>query len=178
MLHLTNLYQFFFNISSCWLSLEGGLLYAFVGPAAAVVLVNISDIFNSRKQMNSQNKEKQMRSLFLFTSTVLYTFVTYFTKFSSFYIFNMCAVLFVKQGSVLFFLYEIKIYKKYQNTQDTSMTYFLHYEIMFIPKTLITKTNILTLITFSPYLSECLSSVRCPPKLLDLKFHNLLSSWE
>lgn len=24
---------------SCWLSLEGGLLYAFVGPAAAVVLV-------------------------------------------------------------------------------------------------------------------------------------------
>lgn len=25
----------------CWLSLEGGLLYAFVGPAAAVVLVNI-----------------------------------------------------------------------------------------------------------------------------------------
>ncbi|TFK12690.1 tetratricopeptide repeat protein 39C [Platysternon megacephalum] len=24
----------------CWLSLEGGLLYAFVGPAAAVVLVN------------------------------------------------------------------------------------------------------------------------------------------
>jgi len=25
----------------CWLSLEGGLLYAFVGPAAAVVLVNM-----------------------------------------------------------------------------------------------------------------------------------------
>lgn len=24
---------------SCWLSLEGGLLYSFVGPAAAVVLV-------------------------------------------------------------------------------------------------------------------------------------------
>uniref|UniRef100_A0A8C5HEE7 Adhesion G protein-coupled receptor B3 n=1 Tax=Gouania willdenowi TaxID=441366 RepID=A0A8C5HEE7_GOUWI len=28
-------------ISHCWLSLEGGLLYAFVGPAAAVVLVNM-----------------------------------------------------------------------------------------------------------------------------------------
>ena len=27
--------------SSCWLSLEGGLLYSFVGPAAAVVLVCI-----------------------------------------------------------------------------------------------------------------------------------------
>lgn len=27
--------------SSCWLSLEGGLLYSFVGPAAAVVLVRI-----------------------------------------------------------------------------------------------------------------------------------------
>lgn len=27
---------------SCWLSLEGGLLYAFVGPAAAVVLVGLS----------------------------------------------------------------------------------------------------------------------------------------
>lgn len=26
-------------LPSCWLSLEGGLLYAFVGPAAAVVLV-------------------------------------------------------------------------------------------------------------------------------------------
>lgn len=26
---------------SCWLSLEGGLLYAFVGPAAAVVLVRL-----------------------------------------------------------------------------------------------------------------------------------------
>lgn len=26
-------------LCSCWLSLEGGLLYAFVGPAAAVVLV-------------------------------------------------------------------------------------------------------------------------------------------
>lgn len=26
-------------VPSCWLSLEGGLLYAFVGPAAAVVLV-------------------------------------------------------------------------------------------------------------------------------------------
>ncbi|KAJ8287345.1 hypothetical protein COCON_G00000040, partial [Conger conger] len=27
--------------SSCWLSLEGGLLYAFVGPAAVIVLVNM-----------------------------------------------------------------------------------------------------------------------------------------
>ncbi|KAI6073433.1 Adhesion G protein-coupled receptor B2 isoform X1 [Aix galericulata] len=26
---------------SCWLSLEGGLLYAFVGPAAVIVLVNM-----------------------------------------------------------------------------------------------------------------------------------------
>lgn len=25
---------------SCWLSLEGGLLYAFVGPAAVIVLVS------------------------------------------------------------------------------------------------------------------------------------------
>ncbi|MBN3271878.1 AGRB1 protein, partial [Polyodon spathula] len=29
------------TINYCWLSLEGGLLYAFVGPAAAVVLVNM-----------------------------------------------------------------------------------------------------------------------------------------
>lgn len=29
-------------VFSCWLSLEGGLLYAFVGPAAAVVLVSLS----------------------------------------------------------------------------------------------------------------------------------------
>ncbi|XP_062935452.1 adhesion G protein-coupled receptor B1 isoform X2 [Cynocephalus volans] len=29
------------TVSYCWLSLEGGLLYAFVGPAAAVVLVNM-----------------------------------------------------------------------------------------------------------------------------------------
>ncbi|XP_061675917.1 adhesion G protein-coupled receptor B1-like [Syngnathoides biaculeatus] len=29
------------TLSYCWLSLEGGLLYAFVGPAAAVVLVNM-----------------------------------------------------------------------------------------------------------------------------------------
>ena len=26
-------------LPSCWLSLEGGLLYAFVGPAAVIVLV-------------------------------------------------------------------------------------------------------------------------------------------
>ncbi|KAJ8005411.1 hypothetical protein DPEC_G00146370 [Dallia pectoralis] len=29
------------TVNYCWLSLEGGLLYAFVGPAAAVVLVNM-----------------------------------------------------------------------------------------------------------------------------------------
>uniref|UniRef100_A0A3Q3QH83 Adhesion G protein-coupled receptor B1b n=1 Tax=Monopterus albus TaxID=43700 RepID=A0A3Q3QH83_MONAL len=29
------------NVNYCWLSLEGGLLYSFVGPAAAVVLVNM-----------------------------------------------------------------------------------------------------------------------------------------
>ncbi|XP_077606147.1 adhesion G protein-coupled receptor B1-like [Crocuta crocuta] len=29
------------TMNYCWLSLEGGLLYAFVGPAAAVVLVNM-----------------------------------------------------------------------------------------------------------------------------------------
>lgn len=34
---------------SCWLSLEGGLLYAFVGPAAAVVLVRF------RNQMSAFN---------------------------------------------------------------------------------------------------------------------------
>lgn len=32
---------FLLLFSSCWLSLEGGLLYSFVGPAAAVVLVHI-----------------------------------------------------------------------------------------------------------------------------------------
>lgn len=39
---LKNLYpssSLFFFSPSCWLSLEGGLLYSFVGPAAAVVLV-------------------------------------------------------------------------------------------------------------------------------------------
>ncbi|KAK5609073.1 hypothetical protein CRENBAI_016684 [Crenichthys baileyi] len=29
------------GVTSCWLSLEGGLLYAFVGPAAVIVLVNM-----------------------------------------------------------------------------------------------------------------------------------------
>lgn len=29
----------FLPFCSCWLSLEGGLLYAFVGPAAVIVLV-------------------------------------------------------------------------------------------------------------------------------------------
>lgn len=38
----TNLWESLSGVDfSCWLSLEGGLLYAFVGPAAAVVLVNI-----------------------------------------------------------------------------------------------------------------------------------------
>lgn len=35
-------FKFFF---SCWLSLEGGLLYAFVGPAAVIVLVSRSNSF-------------------------------------------------------------------------------------------------------------------------------------
>jgi len=41
MLHFMQdlLIYFFVCVCSCWLSLEGGLLYAFVGPAAAVVLV-------------------------------------------------------------------------------------------------------------------------------------------
>uniref|UniRef100_A0A3B1JDD1 Adhesion G protein-coupled receptor B2 n=1 Tax=Astyanax mexicanus TaxID=7994 RepID=A0A3B1JDD1_ASTMX len=30
-----------YGTASCWLSLEGGLLYAFVGPAAVIVLVNM-----------------------------------------------------------------------------------------------------------------------------------------
>lgn len=30
--------------SSCWLSLEGGLLYAFVGPAAVIVLVRAPSV--------------------------------------------------------------------------------------------------------------------------------------
>lgn len=34
-----------FCVCSCWLSLEGGLLYAFVGPAAAVVLVILHFIY-------------------------------------------------------------------------------------------------------------------------------------
>ena len=39
---------------SCWLSLEGGLLYAFVGPAAAVVLVlPLSDTAHPRKPFPS-----------------------------------------------------------------------------------------------------------------------------
>lgn len=34
----------YFFSSSCWLSLEGGLLYAFVGPAAVIVLVSLSNV--------------------------------------------------------------------------------------------------------------------------------------
>uniref|UniRef100_A0A8C2C457 Adhesion G protein-coupled receptor B1a n=1 Tax=Cyprinus carpio TaxID=7962 RepID=A0A8C2C457_CYPCA len=33
------------TVNYCWLSLEGGLLYAFVGPAAAVVLVQFLSVF-------------------------------------------------------------------------------------------------------------------------------------
>lgn len=32
------------NSPSCWLSLEGGLLYAFVGPAAVIVLVRVPSV--------------------------------------------------------------------------------------------------------------------------------------
>ncbi|XP_015248635.1 PREDICTED: brain-specific angiogenesis inhibitor 1-like [Cyprinodon variegatus] len=39
--HLAPLFFLLLPFGSCWLSLEGGLLYAFVGPAAAVVLVNM-----------------------------------------------------------------------------------------------------------------------------------------
>lgn len=38
-------------LCSCWLSLEGGLLYAFVGPAAAVVLVSL--LYDSGVMVNS-----------------------------------------------------------------------------------------------------------------------------
>ncbi len=38
--------SFFVFCVSCWLSLEGGLLYAFVGPAAAVVLVQFLSLFD------------------------------------------------------------------------------------------------------------------------------------
>uniref|UniRef100_A0A672L776 Adhesion G protein-coupled receptor B1 n=1 Tax=Sinocyclocheilus grahami TaxID=75366 RepID=A0A672L776_SINGR len=34
------------TVNYCWLSLEGGLLYAFVGPAAAVVLVQFLSVFD------------------------------------------------------------------------------------------------------------------------------------
>lgn len=34
-------FKHIFFLSSCWLSLEGGLLYAFVGPAAVIVLVSL-----------------------------------------------------------------------------------------------------------------------------------------
>lgn len=44
----------FFLACSCWLSLEGGLLYAFVGPAAAVVLVRFSHQSVAKTQKNAQ----------------------------------------------------------------------------------------------------------------------------
>lgn len=40
-LDLRHCFCVFFYFSSCWLSLEGGLLYAFVGPAAVIVLVSL-----------------------------------------------------------------------------------------------------------------------------------------
>lgn len=42
-----NLLKIVIPLCSCWLSLEGGLLYAFVGPAAAVVLVSLSLLYDS-----------------------------------------------------------------------------------------------------------------------------------
>ncbi|KAJ8289404.1 hypothetical protein GJAV_G00000930 [Gymnothorax javanicus] len=51
--------------SSCWLSLEGGLLYAFVGPAAVIVLVNMLIgivIFNklvSRDGISDKSKKQK-----------------------------------------------------------------------------------------------------------------------
>lgn len=49
---LTILTVFFFACS-CWLSLEGGLLYAFVGPAAAVVLVRFSPLSAAKRPKNA-----------------------------------------------------------------------------------------------------------------------------
>lgn len=43
---------FFLLFSSCWLSLEGGLLYSFVGPAAAVVLVRILTLTSQSTPMH------------------------------------------------------------------------------------------------------------------------------
>ncbi|XP_035284015.1 adhesion G protein-coupled receptor B2-like isoform X3 [Anguilla anguilla] len=53
------------SASSCWLSLEGGLLYAFVGPAAVIVLVNMLIgivIFNklvSRDGISDKSKKQK-----------------------------------------------------------------------------------------------------------------------
>lgn len=56
---------FFFSLPfafarSCWLSLEGGLLYAFVGPAAAVVLVRSSHLRVHFQLLGEQNKTVQL----------------------------------------------------------------------------------------------------------------------
>uniref|UniRef100_A0A673BMT0 Adhesion G protein-coupled receptor B2 n=1 Tax=Sphaeramia orbicularis TaxID=375764 RepID=A0A673BMT0_9TELE len=57
--------------SYCWLSLEGGLLYAFVGPAAVIVLVNMLIgivVFNklmSRDGISDKSKKQRARSRLL-----------------------------------------------------------------------------------------------------------------
>ncbi|XP_077045542.1 adhesion G protein-coupled receptor B2 isoform X3 [Agelaius phoeniceus] len=62
--------------SYCWLSLEGGLLYAFVGPAAAIVLVNMLVgiiVFNklmSRDGISDKSK-KQRAGASLWSSCVV-----------------------------------------------------------------------------------------------------------
>ncbi|KAI1894992.1 hypothetical protein AGOR_G00101390 [Albula goreensis] len=64
------------SASSCWLSLEGGLLYAFVGPAAVIVLVNMLIgivIFNklvSRDGITDKSK-KQKAGASLWSSCVV-----------------------------------------------------------------------------------------------------------
>ncbi|KAJ8398036.1 hypothetical protein AAFF_G00431130 [Aldrovandia affinis] len=64
------------SAKSCWLSLEGGLLYAFVGPAAVIVLVNMLIgivIFNklvSRDGISDKSK-KQKAGASLWSSCVV-----------------------------------------------------------------------------------------------------------
>ena len=52
--------------SSCWLSLEGGLLYSFVGPAAAVVLVRILTL-TSRSIVTRRLFAKALTTFFFFS---------------------------------------------------------------------------------------------------------------
>ncbi|KAF0024614.1 hypothetical protein F2P81_023416 [Scophthalmus maximus] len=64
------------TVSYCWLSLEGGLLYAFVGPAAVIVLVNMLIgivVFNklmSRDGISDKSK-KQRAGASLWSSCVV-----------------------------------------------------------------------------------------------------------